>query len=79
MIMSAFAQQSMEAVVSNGNLTVVGRQFNLPQFINLNLSQQGNVPDKLISDTVEAVFGAAKLDGADEATLEAMMRQLKLI
>jgi dsRNA-specific ribonuclease len=73
------AQRSIEAAVANGNLAVVGRQLGLPAFINTNPSQKGVVPDKLVSDTMEALLGAAKLDGAHEATLEGIMRRLQLL
>jgi dsRNA-specific ribonuclease len=58
---------------------VIGKQLGLPTLINSNPSQKGVVPDKLVSDTVEALIGAAKLDGADEDTLERIMRKLDLL
>jgi dsRNA-specific ribonuclease len=65
--------------VGNGNLTVVGKLLGLQAFINTNPSQKGVVPDKLVSDSMEVLLGAAKLDGADEATLEGIMRRLQLL
>ncbi|EHL02284.1 RNase III [Glarea lozoyensis ATCC 20868] len=68
------ASNVVATTASNDNLAVIGRQFGLPVLINKNPSQKGEVPGvRQIADAVEALLGAAKLDGADETTLEGIM------
>ena len=66
--------------MTNGSLSYLGRNLGIDDYINTNPSQKTAPPgDKLIADTMEALFGAAKLDGADDATLEGIMETLGLL
>jgi dsRNA-specific ribonuclease len=51
---------------------IVGRRIGLERCINPNPSQKGEISDKFVSDTVEAIIGAVFLDGGLEAAVEVM-------
>ena len=62
----------------NTNLEVVARLHGLDQFIERNPSQRGPMSTATLATTVEAIIGAAYLDGEQRAA-ECVMRALGLL
>lgn len=63
---------------SNPHLTLIGRNIGLQAYINPNPSQKGEVSDKMIAGTVEALLAAFYREGGVE-TLDMAMARLELL
>ncbi|RDI80482.1 hypothetical protein Vi05172_g9624 [Venturia inaequalis] len=52
-----------DGIANNAHLAEVGNSMQFPTFINKNISHAGGISEKAMAATVEAVIGAAFLDG----------------
>lgn len=70
--MKGVIQGNVERIVNNKNLQNQGTALGLGGNIVINPSQQGVVSPRVMQDTVEAIIGAAFLDGGLDAARQAM-------
>ncbi|OBT56371.1 hypothetical protein VE04_03498 [Pseudogymnoascus sp. 24MN13] len=69
----------VQRIVNNTNLERVGRRIHLEDLVNRNPSQQGDVPPRTVSDTLESILGAVHLDsGSDIGAVLLVMANLGL-
>ncbi|OBT74343.1 hypothetical protein VF21_06888 [Pseudogymnoascus sp. 05NY08] len=69
----------VQRIVNNTNLERVGRRIHIEDLVNRNPSQQGIVPPRTVSDTLEAILGAVYLDsGSDLGAVRLVMANLGL-